>query len=176
MTASDDYEKRVLAVVEAIPPGQVMAYGDIAEYVGEGGPRQVGRVMLLSGGSVLWWRVLHADGSPPAGYELGRIATAPITTRELESAVNYLTGLLSLQTATQAGLAGVLETLLADGLDVSWLREHPAALARATVDDVLEQARRFLAPAGLATIVVGDASRVGESVAALSPVVIRDVE
>jgi zinc protease len=110
------------------------------------------------------------------GYELGRIVTAPITSSELESAVNYMTGLLALQTATQAGLAGVLETLLADGLDVSWLREHPAALARATVDDVLEQARRFLAPAGLATIVVGDASRVGAAVAALSPVVTHDAD
>ena len=59
----------MLAVVEAIPPGQVMAYGDIAEYVGEGGPRQVGRVMSLSGGSVPWWRVLHADGTPAPGHE-----------------------------------------------------------------------------------------------------------
>ena len=108
------------------------------------------------------------------GYELGRIATSPITSSELESAVNYLTGLLALQTATQAGLAGVLETLLADGLDVSWLRDHAAALARATAEDVLEQARRFLAPAGLATIVVGDASLVGDALTALSPVVTRD--
>jgi zinc protease len=108
------------------------------------------------------------------GYELGRMATAPITGTELESAVNYLSGLLALQAATQAGLAGVLETLLADGLDVSWLRYHPAALARATAGDVLEQGRRFLAPAGLATIVVGDASLVGDAVAALSPIVIRD--
>jgi len=69
LTASDDFDERVLAVVEAIPPGRVMTYGDIAEYVGEGGPRQVGRVMSLSGGSVPWWRVLHADGSPPAGHE-----------------------------------------------------------------------------------------------------------
>jgi zinc protease len=107
-------------------------------------------------------------------YELGRMVTAPITSSELDSAVNYLTGLLGLQAATQAGLAGVIETLLGDGLDVSWLREHPAALARATSDDVLEQARRFLAPAGLATIVVGDASRVGGAVAALSPVVTHD--
>jgi predicted Zn-dependent peptidase len=107
-------------------------------------------------------------------YELGRMATAPITSSELESAVNYLSGLLALQTATQAGLAGMLETLLADGLDVSWLREHPAALARATVDDVREQARRFLAPSALATVVVGDASRIGDAVSALSPVVAHD--
>ena len=64
----DDFDERVLAVVEAIPRGKVMTYGDIAEYVGEGGPRQVGRVMSLSGGSVPWWRVLHADGSPPAAH------------------------------------------------------------------------------------------------------------
>jgi alkylated DNA nucleotide flippase Atl1 len=72
--ASDDFDERVLSVVEAIPPGQVMSYGDIAEYVGEGGPRQVGRVMSLSGGSVPWWRVLHADGSPPAGLEAEALA------------------------------------------------------------------------------------------------------
>jgi alkylated DNA nucleotide flippase Atl1 len=72
--AGDDFEERVLAVVEAIPPGAAMTYGDIAEYVGEGGPRQVGRVMSLSGGSVPWWRVLHADGSPPAGLEREALA------------------------------------------------------------------------------------------------------
>jgi alkylated DNA nucleotide flippase Atl1 len=70
----DDYDERVLAVVEAIPPGRVMSYGDIAEYVGEGGPRQVGRVMSVSGGSVPWWRVLHANGSPPAGHESEALA------------------------------------------------------------------------------------------------------
>ncbi|MDQ1621011.1 MAG: hypothetical protein QOE19_3580 [Actinomycetota bacterium] len=70
----DDFEERVLAVVEAIPPGRVMSYGDIAEYVGRGGPRQVGRVMALSGGSVPWWRVLHADGSPPPGHEREALA------------------------------------------------------------------------------------------------------
>ena len=46
-----------------------MSYGDIAEYVGAGGPRQVGRVMALWGGGVPWWRVVHADGSLLAGHE-----------------------------------------------------------------------------------------------------------
>jgi alkylated DNA nucleotide flippase Atl1 len=70
----DDFEELVLAVVEQIPPGRVMSYGDVAEYLGRGGPRQVGRVMAHSGGSVPWWRVLHADGSPPPGHEREALA------------------------------------------------------------------------------------------------------
>lgn len=70
----DDFEEHVLAVVERIPAGRVMAYGDIAEYVGRGGARQVGQVMSHSGGSVPWWRVLHADGSPPPGKEKEALA------------------------------------------------------------------------------------------------------
>jgi alkylated DNA nucleotide flippase Atl1 len=40
-----------------------------AEYLGQGGPRQVGRVMALWGGGVAWWRVIHADGSLLADHE-----------------------------------------------------------------------------------------------------------
>ncbi len=72
--ALGDFAGRVLDVAEAIPPGRVMSYGDIAEYLGEGGPRQVGRVMALWGGGVAWWRVIHADGSLLAGHE--RVALA----------------------------------------------------------------------------------------------------
>jgi alkylated DNA nucleotide flippase Atl1 len=46
----------------------------VADYLGEGGPRQVGRVMALWGGGVPWWRVLHADGSPAPGHERAAIA------------------------------------------------------------------------------------------------------
>jgi alkylated DNA nucleotide flippase Atl1 len=67
--AAEDYASRVLDVVDAIPAGQVMSYGDVAEFLGEGGPRQVGRVMALWGGGVAWWRVVHADGSLLAGHE-----------------------------------------------------------------------------------------------------------
>jgi alkylated DNA nucleotide flippase Atl1 len=67
--AEDDYTELVLAVVERIPPGRVMTYGDIAEYVGRGGPRQVGTVMSRSGAGVPWWRVIRADGHPVRGLE-----------------------------------------------------------------------------------------------------------
>lgn len=58
------FAQRVLDVVDSIPRGKVMAYGDIAEFLGEGGPRQVGRVMSAWGGGVAWHRVVHADGTP----------------------------------------------------------------------------------------------------------------
>jgi alkylated DNA nucleotide flippase Atl1 len=72
--ALGDFAAKVLDVAEAIPPGQVMSYGDIAEYLGEGGPRQVGRVMALWGGGVAWWRVVHADGSLLDGHERAALA------------------------------------------------------------------------------------------------------
>ncbi|WP_081898354.1 MGMT family protein [Herbidospora cretacea] len=63
------FADRVLDLVDRIPPGKVMSYGDVAEYLGEGGPRQVGRVMATWGGGVPWWRVIRTDGSPPPGLE-----------------------------------------------------------------------------------------------------------
>ncbi|MFC7897925.1 MGMT family protein [Streptomyces sp. NPDC057381] len=68
--ALPEYAERVLEVTEMIPPGRVMTYGDVAEYLEEGGPRQVGRVMSLYGGGVPWWRVVRADGVLLAGQEL----------------------------------------------------------------------------------------------------------
>jgi methylated-DNA-protein-cysteine methyltransferase related protein len=65
----DEYAELVLGVVEQIPPGQVATYGDIAEIVGRGGPRQVGQVMALLGGGVPWWRVVRADGRPARSLE-----------------------------------------------------------------------------------------------------------
>lgn len=61
----EEYVEAVLAVVEQIPPGRVMSYGAIAEVVGVGGPRQVGRVMALESGGLPWWRVVRADGRLP---------------------------------------------------------------------------------------------------------------
>jgi alkylated DNA nucleotide flippase Atl1 len=70
----DDYASRVLDVVDSITPGTVMSYGDIAEFLGDGGPRQVGRTLALWGGGVAWWRVVHADGSLLPGHEQAAMA------------------------------------------------------------------------------------------------------
>lgn len=59
----------VLCVVEQIPPGRVMSYGDVAAWVEAGGPRQVGALMAQYGGAVPWWRVVRADGSLPRSHD-----------------------------------------------------------------------------------------------------------
>jgi alkylated DNA nucleotide flippase Atl1 len=73
VTDADDYVELVLTCVEQVPRGRVTTYGAIAEAVGEvtggGGPRQVGSVMSRHGGPVPWWRVVHADGSPPTCHD-----------------------------------------------------------------------------------------------------------
>ncbi|QTJ70782.1 MGMT family protein (plasmid) [Rhodococcus sp. ZPP] len=51
--------------VASIPVGRVATYGDIGVSIGVGA-RQVGRMMTLLDSSVPWWRVVHADGTPPS--------------------------------------------------------------------------------------------------------------
>ena len=57
------FARLVLDLVDRIPPGRVMAYGDIAEWLEQGTPRIVARVMSTYGSEVPWWRVLRADGT-----------------------------------------------------------------------------------------------------------------
>src|SRR4029079_1219886 len=73
--APERYVEAVLSLVEQIPAGRASTYGTIAEAVGRGGPRGVGRVMATYGGGVPWWRGGRAGGSVPAsprGRELAR--------------------------------------------------------------------------------------------------------
>ena len=65
----EEYVEAVLSLVEQVPAGRVTTYGALADAVGHGGPRLVGRVMSLHGGSVPWWRVIRADGTPAGCHD-----------------------------------------------------------------------------------------------------------
>jgi alkylated DNA nucleotide flippase Atl1 len=65
----EEYVEAVLALVEQVPAGRVTTYGALADAVGTGGPRQVGRVMSTYGGAVPWWRVIHSDGTLPVCHD-----------------------------------------------------------------------------------------------------------
>lgn len=64
--AHDEFAEAVLEIVDRIPPGRVMTYGDIAEYLQRGGPRGVGGVMARDGDAVTWWRVVRVNGTLPS--------------------------------------------------------------------------------------------------------------
>lgn len=100
-------------------------------------------------------------------YELGKMATVPVKQAELDQARRYAIGTLALSTASQAGLASTLSGLAGAGLGVEWLRDYPRALEKVTVEDVLQAAGRWLAPAHLTTVLVGDATVVADSLRTL---------
>lgn len=103
-------------------------------------------------------------------YELGRIASLPVTPAEVDAVRQYAIGTLALSTATQAGLASTLSALAAFGLGLDWVAEHPRRLAAVGVDEVSAAAAEFLAPARLTQVVVGDAASITRPLAALGPV------
>jgi methylated-DNA-protein-cysteine methyltransferase related protein len=64
-----EFERRVLAIVARLRPGEVATYGEIAEEAGHpGAARAVGGVMARSDG-VPWWRVVTATGRLVPGHE-----------------------------------------------------------------------------------------------------------
>ena len=103
-------------------------------------------------------------------YELGRIATLPVSNDELDSARRYLIGTTALSTQTQSGLAEYLVALSVAGLGLDYLRNLPKRLEKVTVDEVLDAAAEYLAPARLPTVIVGDAKAVRGSLEILDTV------
>jgi alkylated DNA nucleotide flippase Atl1 len=59
-----DFGALVLELVDSIPPGSVLTYGDVAALLGSRAARAVGTVMARSGGGHPWWRVVGAGGHP----------------------------------------------------------------------------------------------------------------
>jgi alkylated DNA nucleotide flippase Atl1 len=60
---------QVLEVVESIPAGKVMPYGEVAAVLGSRASRMVGQIMAYYGSEVPWWRVIRASGHPAANHE-----------------------------------------------------------------------------------------------------------
>ncbi|AEA23362.1 peptidase M16 domain protein [Pseudonocardia dioxanivorans CB1190] len=100
-------------------------------------------------------------------YELGRMTAVPPSADEVEAARAYAIGSLLISLDSQGGLAGMLTSLAADGLDVDWLRAHPGRLTAVTTEQVAAAALEFFAPSTFTGVVVGDAEVIGAGVRAL---------
>jgi predicted Zn-dependent peptidase len=103
-------------------------------------------------------------------YELGKIASLPVTQAEVDSVRQYAIGSLALSTATQAGLASTLSALSAFGLGYEWIIEHNIRLAGVSVEEVNAAAAEFLAPTRFTSVVVGDAATIAEPLGRLDAV------
>ncbi|MET0976432.1 MAG: MGMT family protein [Leifsonia sp.] len=66
---AEGFVAAVLEVVDSIPAGHVMTYGDVAATLGSRGARVVGQVMARYGSDAPWWRVIRAGGHPPVDHE-----------------------------------------------------------------------------------------------------------
>ncbi len=64
-----DFETAVRTVLEALGPGDVMTYGEVASEAGfPGAARAVGRV-LRNGNGLPWWRIVTSTGRLVPGLE-----------------------------------------------------------------------------------------------------------
>lgn len=65
-----DLDRAVRAVIDALGPGDVIAYGEVAAEAGwPGRARAVGRILSGSDGTLPWWRVVAASGRLVPGHE-----------------------------------------------------------------------------------------------------------
>lgn len=71
--SSDDapaFDDAVAAVLQALEPGEVVTYGEVAAEAGfPGAARAVGRLLATGGGGFPWWRVVNAAGRLVPGHE-----------------------------------------------------------------------------------------------------------
>jgi methylated-DNA-protein-cysteine methyltransferase-like protein len=64
-----EFERRVVAVIEALRPGEVVTYGEVAEEAGyPRAGRAVGNILATFDG-LPWWRVVTSAGRLVRGHE-----------------------------------------------------------------------------------------------------------
>jgi zinc protease len=98
-------------------------------------------------------------------YEMDRMRALPVSTEELDSARNYLTGVFSLGVATQSGLLGQLSTVSLDDLPEDYLETYRERIHALTADDVIAAARRHFDSANAQIVLVGDRDQIREQAA-----------
>jgi len=70
MAPPPGFIEAVTSVINAIPRGEVMAYGEIALEAGyPGAARAVGTLLATSAGELPWWRVVTASGRLVPGHQ-----------------------------------------------------------------------------------------------------------
>ena len=103
-------------------------------------------------------------------YEMDRMRALPVSKEELESAINYMSGVFSLGVATHDGLLGQISSVFLDRLPDDYLETYRQKIRALTADDVLDAARKYIDSANSQIVVVGDRGQIADQAALFGPV------
>ena len=95
--------------------------------------------------------------------ELDRMAGTPVAAEELSNIKNYIAGLYLLRLETQDGLANQLSNMKVLGLPNDYLETYTTRVRSVEPDQILSAAKKYMAPGEAAVVVVGDASKIGDT-------------
>jgi len=95
--------------------------------------------------------------------ELDQMASAPVTSTELSSIKNFVSGLYLLRLETQDGVANQLNAMNTLGLPKDYLETYTTRVRSVEPDQILAVAKKYMAPGQAAIVVVGDAAKIGEA-------------
>jgi len=109
-------------------------------------------------------------------YEIDRMRSAPVTAEELDAAKAYSTGQFSVELASQAGLAGRINTVYLYDLPRDFISTFKPKIEALTTADIKMAATKYFDQSGFAVVIVGDYDKVKDQVATYGDVTLLDTE
>lgn len=109
-------------------------------------------------------------------YEMDRMRSLPVDTKELADAQAYMTGVFSLGLGTQDGIAAQLANAYLDELPEDYLETYRERVRALTAEDVMTAARHYFNSANASIVVVGDREAVGTQAALFGEVETMDAQ
>ena len=100
-------------------------------------------------------------------FEMKRMGSEPVTSSELNIAKNYRSGIFAVSLETSGGVASALVSLKLRGLPRSYLETYVTKIQAVTLEQVQAVSKKYMDPAKLSVVVVGDAAVIGKQLAKL---------
>jgi predicted Zn-dependent peptidase len=102
--------------------------------------------------------------------ETERLRKEPPTAEELSGIEKYVAGTFVLRNSTRAGIVAQLRFVDLHGLPADWLRTFVQRVEAVTPADVTRITRKYLDPARMTLVVVGDRKVIEDSLRQFGPV------
>lgn len=93
--------------------------------------------------------------------EIGRLSTEAPSASELKGIQNYLSGIFVIQNSSRGALVGQLNYSDFQGLGEDYLKNYVSRVNAVTPDDVEKMTAKYIKPAELTIVVVGDKAKIG---------------